>query len=164
MSGCTKKMKINRKVLQQNGTLEMEEKILTVDVKRGWREGTKITFSKEGHQGKNKVPADVIFILKDKEHPFFVRNGDDLHYTAKISLKQALCGATISIPTLYNKTFIINSSNEILSPKTKRIYKGYGLPNHKDFSQVGDLIVTFDIKFPECIPLSVKDCLLTGLP
>lgn len=57
-NGCTKKMKISRKVMNDDGrTTSTREKILTVYVKRGWREGTRITFSKEGDQGPHKIPG-----------------------------------------------------------------------------------------------------------
>ena len=38
-------------------TTSTREKILTITVKRGWKEGTQITFTKEGDQGPNKIPG-----------------------------------------------------------------------------------------------------------
>lgn len=86
--GCTKKMKISRKVMQQDGSTKKEDKVLTINVKPGWKAGTKITFQREGDQGRNKIPADIVFIIRDKPHPHFKREGSDIRYTAKISLKQ----------------------------------------------------------------------------
>lgn len=157
-------MKINRKILKSNGSLVTEEKILTVDVKRGWRTGTKITFPKEGNQCPNKIPADIVFVVTEKEHPLFTRNGDDLYYVANVSLKQALCGCTIQVPTLYGKTLTINAIKEIINPKTKKIFKNYGLPYYKNPSNLGDLIVTFDIKFPTSISTGTREALYHGLP
>lgn len=89
LSGCTKKMKISRRRLNPDGcSTRTEEKILTVEVKKGWKEGTKITFPKEGDQTPKNIPADVIFIVKDKPHPVFKRDGSNLIYPAKISLKE----------------------------------------------------------------------------
>jgi hypothetical protein len=34
--------------------------VLTIDVKRGWKAGTRITFPKEGDQGPNRVPGNAI--------------------------------------------------------------------------------------------------------
>ena len=57
-NGSVKKMKISRKVLNEDGrTTSTREKILTITVKRGWKEGSKITFPKEGDQGPNKIPG-----------------------------------------------------------------------------------------------------------
>ena len=88
LSGCTKKMKISRKRLNPDGrTLRTEDKILEVQIKKGWKEGTKITFPKEGDETPRNIPADVVFVLKDKPHPLFKRDGADIVYTAKISLR-----------------------------------------------------------------------------
>uniref|UniRef100_A0A8C3MV41 Uncharacterized protein n=1 Tax=Geospiza parvula TaxID=87175 RepID=A0A8C3MV41_GEOPR len=74
-SGCTKKMKISHKRLGPDGkTVRNEDKILTIEVKKGWKEGTKITFPKEGDQTPNNIPADVVFVLKDKPHDVFRRD------------------------------------------------------------------------------------------
>lgn len=40
-----------------NHTTSMKEKILTINVKPGWKEGTKITFQNEGDQGPNIIPG-----------------------------------------------------------------------------------------------------------
>ena len=68
-------------------TVRMEDKILTIDIKAGWKAGTKITFPKEGDQTPNNVPADIIFVIKDKPHPMFTRDGSDIKYKASLSLK-----------------------------------------------------------------------------
>lgn len=87
-SGTTKKMKISRKVLNpDNRTTRMEDKVLTIEIKPGWKQGTKITFPREGDQSPSTIPADIVFIIKDKVHTVFRRDGSDLLYTAKISLK-----------------------------------------------------------------------------
>lgn len=74
LTGCTKNMKITKKILK-NGRLERVEKVLAINVKPGWKEGTRITFPKEGDQGRNKIPADIIFVIKDKPHNIFKREG-----------------------------------------------------------------------------------------
>lgn len=86
--GCVKKMKISRRVLQPDGTANKEDKVLTIQIKPGWKAGTRITFQKEGDQGRNKIPADIVFIIRDKPHPVFKREGSDIRYTAKITLRE----------------------------------------------------------------------------
>ena len=78
----------------------MRDKILTINVKPGWKEGTKITFPKDGDQGPNIIPADVVFVVKYQPHPIFTREGDNLVHVAKISLCDALVGCIIELPTL----------------------------------------------------------------
>ena len=86
--GVTKRMKISRRVVSADGTARKEEKVLTINVKPGWKSGTKITFQREGDQAPNKIPADIVFIIRDRPHPQFKREGADLRYTAKVTLKE----------------------------------------------------------------------------
>ncbi|VEN58963.1 unnamed protein product [Callosobruchus maculatus] len=162
--GCQKKMKISRKVLQPDGSTKKEDKVLTINVKPGWKAGTKITFQREGDQSRNKIPADIVFIIRDKPHPLFKREGSDIKYTAKVSLKQALCGCTIEVPTMAGKTLSLNYQNEIIKPNTVRRIQGYGLPLPKEPSRHGDLIVNFDIRFPDNLSQSAKDIIYDTLP
>ncbi len=51
-------MKISRRVMNDDGhTSSIRDKILTITVKPGWREGTRITFPEEGDQGPNNIPG-----------------------------------------------------------------------------------------------------------
>lgn len=87
--GSTKRMKITRRRLNPDGrTMRTEDKILNIVIKRGWKEGTKITFPKEGDATPDNIPADIVFILKDKPHSHFKRDGTNVVYTAAISLKE----------------------------------------------------------------------------
>ena len=87
--GVTKKMKITRKVLNPDGrSTRPEDKVLTIEVKPGWKEGTKITFPKEGDQKPHSIPADIVFIIKDKPHKIFKREGPDMRFKAKLGLRE----------------------------------------------------------------------------
>ena len=51
-------------ILNEDGqTTSTREKILTITVGRGWREGTKVRFTKEGDQGPNKIPCKLTNLL-----------------------------------------------------------------------------------------------------
>lgn len=90
--GTTKKMRISRKVISPDGrSTHLEDKVLTIEIKPGWKAGTKITFPREGDQSPNTIPADIVFVIKDKPHPEFKRDGSDLIYNVKITLKEVSC-------------------------------------------------------------------------
>lgn len=162
--GTTKKLKITRKVLNPDGrSVRTEDKILTIDVKPGWKAGTKITFPKEGDQTPNNVPADIVFVIKDKPHSMFTRDGSDIKYKATISLKQALCGTTLQVPTIDGRKIPLRL-NEIIKPSTVKRIQGEGLPMPKQSSRRGDLTVEFDIKFPSRMTSSAKEILSDCLP
>lgn len=180
-TGATKKMKISRKVLSPDGrSLRTEDKVLTIEIKPGWKQGTKITFPREGDQSPSTIPADIIFIVKDKPHATFKREGSDLIYTAKIPLKdvstplqssaftlidlfQALCGATITVPTLDATRTRKLQLNEIIKPTTEKRLTGDGLPYPRQPTTRGDIIVRFDIKFPDTLTKEQKESLALTL-
>ncbi|XP_071033833.1 dnaJ homolog subfamily B member 4 [Parasteatoda tepidariorum] len=162
--GCVKKMKISRKVLNPDGrTTKREEKVLSINVKPGWKAGTKITFQKEGDQTPNSIPADISFIIRDKPHPTFKREGSDIRYTAKVSLKEALCGTKVEIPTLTGEKKSLKIT-DVIKPNFVHRVKGHGLPLPKDPTKKGDLVVGFEIKFPDYLSSTAKATLQEVLP
>lgn len=169
LTGTQKKLKIMRKVLKADGqTTQNEEKILTIGVKKGWKSGTKITFAKEGDQNPNTIPADIIFIIQDKEHKQFTRDSDNnILYTVKVSLRDALTGyangACVKVPTLDKRTINIPLT-DITKPGSKKRVKGEGLPLPKKPGQRGDMLVTFEIVFPTHLPQASLDALRSALP
>ncbi|XP_053332858.1 dnaJ homolog subfamily B member 1b [Clarias gariepinus] len=164
-SGCTKKMKISRRRLNPDGrTTRSEDKILTVEVKKGWKEGTKITFPKEGDQTPTNIPADIVFIVKDKPHPVFKRDGSDIIYPAKVSLKEALCGCTVKVPTMDNRTVNLPLQDTLIRPGMKRRITGEGLPLPKSPDRRGDLVVEFEVRFPERLTQDAKNTIARVLP
>ena len=78
-------------------------------------------------------------------------------------LFQALCGGRISIPTLSGKTVTLQLRDTIKPNSNKRI-AGEGLPFPKNSSLRGDMIVEFNIIFPERLNESQKTALATILP
>merc|ERR1712112_619078 len=109
-TGCEKKMKISRKIYKDDGSMNHEDKVLKINIKAGWKSGTKVTFSQEGDKIPGKIPADIAFIIRDKPHPIFSRDGTNINYTYKIPLREALCGSVIQVPTLEGKKIGINCS------------------------------------------------------
>eukprot|EP00066_Takifugu_rubripes_P006456 XP_003971267.2 PREDICTED: dnaJ homolog subfamily B member 13 [Takifugu rubripes] len=147
--GCTKKIKISRRVMDADGYgSSIRDKILHINVKPGWKEGTKVIFPKEGDQGPNKIPADIVFIVRQKSHPLYVRQANDLIYKVQISLEMALTGFSVDVETMDGRllTFPIN---DIVHPAYKKVVTGEGMPLSHDVPTRGDLVITFDIQFPK---------------
>ncbi|CAH1169750.1 unnamed protein product [Phaedon cochleariae] len=161
--GCTKTMKINRKVLK-NGRLEREDKMLTINVQPGWRAGTRVSFRKEGDQGPDRIPADIVFIIKDKPHDIFKRCGSDIRFTASVSLREALCGVYVDVPLLGGGYVTLDYTSEVIGPESSRRLAGKGLPYPKESSKRGDLVVDFNVRFPNQLPDRTKKILADVLP
>lgn len=162
--GCTKKMKITRKVLNVDArTTHVEDKVLSINIKPGWKSGTKVTFPKEGDQSPHSIPADIVFVIKDKPHPTFKREGPDIRFTAKITLRDALCGTTIQVPTLDKQSIPLQLTDIVKASTIKRI-TGQGLPMPKIPGKRGDLLIDFEIKYPDTLTDSAKEILREVLP
>jgi DnaJ family protein B protein 4 len=162
-TGTTKKMKITKTLVDASGQTIPTEKILTINVKPGWKEGTKITFEKEGDERPGEEPADIIFVLKEKPHHQFKRVGNDLHYNTTISLKQALVGAPVEVPTIEGKKLRI-TPNEVVQPNSKQTIPGQGMPLPKNPSQRGNLVINFNVTFPSRLTEEQKRAISAALP
>ncbi|KAI3474214.1 hypothetical protein Pfo_029002 [Paulownia fortunei] len=132
--GNTKKMKISRDVMDASGRPTTMEEILTIEIKPGWKKGTKITFPEKGNEQRGVIPSDLVFIIDEKPHSVFKRDGNDLIATLKISLVEALTGYTAQVTTLDGRNLTI-PINSIVSPTYEEVVKG-------------NLRIKFNIKFP----------------
>lgn len=124
-----------------------EEEILMIKVKPGWKKGTKITFEGKGDERPGTLPADIIFIIDEKRHPIFKREGDDLELGVEIPLVQALTGCMISVPLLGGAQITL-SIGDLIYPGYEKIIPGQGMPKSKEGGIRGDLILKFLVEFP----------------
>lgn len=155
-TGIKKKMKITRNI---NGS--ESQKILELDIKSGWKDGTKITYPGEGDVLPGKEPQDIQFIIREKRHEFFTREGDNLICPIKISLKQALCGFQIKSVGIDGKQITLKV-DEIVNPSSEKRVIGGGMTKKKGGR--GDVIFKFNILFPTSLSSSQKDILKHNLP
>jgi DnaJ homolog subfamily B member 4 len=79
-SGTTKRVRITKKITDASGKVVQVAVEKEISVKAGWKDGTKITFEKEGDELPGVVPADIIFTIQTKPHEKFERDGDNLIY------------------------------------------------------------------------------------
>ena len=83
-----------------HGTV-VRDRVVEAKVPAGVEDGTRIRFAGFGEAGAFGGPAgDLYIVLHVKEHPFFEREGNDLHCVVPISFAQAALGAELMIPTL----------------------------------------------------------------
>lgn len=161
-NGCMKKMKVRRLVMNEDGmTSQQRNKILTINIKPGYKEGTKITFPKDGDQDPNRIPADIVFVLKYHNHPRFVRKGNDLLHTARITLADALTGCIVELMMLDGRVLSI-PVNEVVAPGYTLRVPNEGFPNSKTGAK-GDLVLSFDVDYPTSIPEQGKSLIRQGL-
>lgn len=154
-NGSTRKMKISRNIADASGKTLPVEEILTIDVKPGWKKGTKITFPEKGNEQPNVVPADLVFVIDERPHDVYKRDGNDLIVTQKIPLADALTGTTVTLNTLDGRTLTI-PCNEVISPGYEKVVPKEGMPIAKEPGKRGNLRIKFEVKFPSRLTTEQK--------
>lgn len=125
-NGCSKKFNITRKRYNSDGELVDDAKCLVINVKPGWKKGTKVSFVNEGDEAPNTIPADLIFVIQEKENsdPGYVREGNNLIYTYRLSLSDALTDHNaLQIPTLDQRVISL-ACPEVVSPFYEKVILG----------------------------------------
>lgn len=122
--------------------------MLTVNVKPGWKKGTKITFEGKGNERPGAYREDIIFIISEKRHKIFRREGDDLDMGLEIPLMEALTGCKISVPLLGGKKMSL-TVDDVVYPGYETIVTGQGMPISKEPGKRGNLRIAFLVAFPK---------------
>lgn len=125
-----------------------EAKTLTATIEKGMKHGEEITFERESEMRPGMIPGDVVFVLRQTPHRTYNREGDDLHMTMTITLKEALTGFRHTITQLDGREIVVESKG-VTKPFEVRTIKDEGMPVHNFPSQHGDLHVKFKISFPK---------------
>ena len=142
--GGVKKMKLNRKGISGN----KESKVMTINIKPGWKVGTKINFANEGdYQRECHARQTVQFILEEKPHPIFKREGNNLKMNLPLTFKESLCGFSKEVNTIDGRRIPLLRSSPI-QPNTSTTYPGLGMPISKLPGSRGDLEIVFKVDYP----------------
>lgn len=96
--------------------------------------------------------GDAMVTLKIGKHPFFERDGDNVRLDLPVSLKEAISGAKVKVPTLDGAVMLTVPAGA-QSGTTMRI-KGRGF--HRKDGQRGDQMVTLQIRLPSDAGLLAK--------
>ncbi|RLN73489.1 hypothetical protein BBJ28_00010379 [Nothophytophthora sp. Chile5] len=148
-----------------------EDKVLTAEVERGMPSTHQIVFERESEQRPGMVPGDVIFRLHQVPHDrfryitlrSFERDGNDLHFDLEISLEEALLGYKQPMKHLDDRRVVLSNA-QVTTPFEVRTVHGEGMPVHNYPSQLGDLHVHHQIRFPTKLSAQQKELVKQLLP
>ncbi|EHL02001.1 putative protein psi1 [Glarea lozoyensis 74030] len=153
--GAHKKMKIKRKAFDEvTGKRTTQDKVLEMDIKPGLKKGSKIKFKGVGDQEEGGQ-QDLHFIIEEKAHPLYTRQGDDLHATVDLDLKEALTGWKRTVTTIDGRQINIEKSGPT-QPGSTDMYPGLGMPLSKKPDQRGNFVVDVNVKFPTSLTFEQK--------
>ncbi|HEU5067510.1 MAG TPA: DnaJ C-terminal domain-containing protein [Sphingomicrobium sp.] len=121
----------------------------TIDLKlpKGVEDGTKIRLSGKGQEGPGGA-GDAIVTISIAPHPFYTREGDNIRLNLPITLKEAVLGAKVKVPTPEG-TVMLTVPKGSSSGKVLRL-KGRGFTGKSGTR--GDLLVSLEIEVPAADP------------
>ena len=124
----------------------VQQKTIDARIPAGVEDETRIRFSGLGEAGLHGGPhGDLYVVLHVKEHPFFERQGTDLHCVVPISFTQAALGTEIQIPTLESEHML--KIPEATQSGTVLKIRGKGVPVLNGHGK-GDLFVEVRVQTP----------------
>ncbi|HAP35607.1 MAG TPA: molecular chaperone DnaJ [Bacteroidetes bacterium] len=136
---------------------EQGESTLKINVPAGVSEGNYMTLQGQGNSGRRGGQAgDVIVEFTEEKHDSFIRNGDDVIYTALISYPDAVLGADIEVPTLTGKSKIKIDAGTM--PGKMLRLKDKGIPHLNSYGR-GDQLIQIQVWVPHKVNSHEKELL-----
>src|SRR5262247_2237363 len=124
------------------------ERALSVNIHSGVEDGTRIRLAGEGEAGVRGGPAgDLYIFLAIGAHPFFQREGADLHYRVPISMVLAALGGEIEVPTIDGNHNRVKVPEGTQSGRRFRL-QSKGMPVLRS-KQTGDMYIQVLVETPQ---------------
>jgi DnaJ-class molecular chaperone len=125
-------------------TKKLEQLNLELKIPKGIDEGATLVASGLGEQPfkPEEEPGDLIFHIKIRSHPHFMRMGRDFVFSTKISFEDSVLGKKLMVPHFDGPIEIDTSKYGVLDPR-----KDYFV-HDKGFLPGGNLRLSFDVLYP----------------
>ena len=154
LTGTTIPVDIERWIIQDNIKV-FEHETVYVNVPKGIDEGEMILLREKGNITREDCKGDLKIFIKIINDTEFKRNGLDLFLEKSITVKEALCGFSFDLRYITGKIYTItNNSGNIISNGYRKIIPNMGFAREQ---HVGNLIIIFDVKYPDKISNEVME-------
>jgi molecular chaperone DnaJ len=120
---------------------------ITVKVPAGVEDGMRLRLSGEGEIGPGGGPPGDLYVeIRERRHPIFTREGDDLHCQLTLPMTAAALGTTVRLETLDGEeTVEVRAGTQAGTVTTLR---ARGVPHLSRGIGRGDLHVHLDVETP----------------
>nr|AHN97596.1 chaperone DnaJ [uncultured bacterium 12AC_lac13] len=138
---------LDEAALGGNRRMVIDDKQLDVRIPPGVKDGQVIRLRGQGQPGeRGGPPGDALISITIAPHPYLQRDGRDLRMDVPITIKEALDGAKVEVPTLYGPVTLT------IPPQSNSFrflrLKGKGLPGSGS-EAAGDLYVRLIVTLPD---------------
>jgi molecular chaperone DnaJ len=134
------------------------ERMLSVNIPAGVEDGTRIRLSGEGEAGVRGGPSgDLYIFLSLAAHPFFQRDGADLHCRVPISMVAAALGGEFEVPTIDGGKTRVKVPEGTQSGRRFRL-QDKGMPVLRS-KQTGDMYVQVVVETPQSLTKRQRELL-----
>ncbi|HEX3937544.1 MAG TPA: molecular chaperone DnaJ [Xanthobacteraceae bacterium] len=134
------------------------ERNLAVNIPAGVEDGTRIRLAGEGEAGvRGGPPGDLYIFLSIGAHPFFQRDGADLHCRVPVSMVAAALGGECEVPTIDGGKTKVKIPEGTHSGRRFRL-QGKGMPVLRA-RQSGDMYVQVVVETPQKLTKKQRELL-----
>lgn len=146
-SGCTLHVNVEKWTIKNDVKINAVESVY-VSIPQGIDNGEIIIMRDCGNTVSHDLKGDLKFVVNVIPSPIFERQGMDLIYKRTISLKESLTGFSFEIAHVNGKTICLTNltNRTIIPPNCRKPIPGLGMMRD---GNVGNLVIQFDITFPE---------------
>jgi molecular chaperone DnaJ len=135
---------------------KVERTKVKVDVPAGIADGQRIRISGRGHAGeRGGPPGDLYVLIRVREDPRFVRDGDDLITVVDVSAPLAALGTVVSVETVLDESVEVDVPAGV-QPNETLIVRGAGMPALRG-RRTGDLRVVVNVVVPRHLNREQRD-------
>lgn len=135
------------------------DRTLTVNIPPGVEDGTRIRLAGEGEAGlRGGAPGDLYIFLTITPHPFFQRDGADLHCRVPISMVAAALGGEFEVPAIDGSQVRVKVPAGTQSGRRFRL-AGKGMPVLRS-KQTGDMYVQVVVETPQNLTKRQRELLM----
>lgn len=143
--------------LLEKYSLSQVTEIIEINIAKGAQNSQQYRFAEQGNYDVGVYPGDIIIVLQvEGSQNGFTRSGNDLIYVQNILLSDALCGSSFKINTLDDRVLFI-TCDDVIKPGARKVIPKEGIAN-------GNLVIEFNVVFPDALSNTRKKELLRNLP